>query len=132
MEKETELAMKFSMFEQQIQAIHQQMQAVEQAILELSSISQGLEEMKGKKDQEILAQIGRGIFVKAKLLSEELVVDVGGKNFVEKDIPHTQTIIDDQLLKLKEIQEDLSGNLEQINQELTQACVASREKEKTK
>ena len=48
MEKnQQELFFKLSMFEQQIQNIQQQLQAVEKAILDLGSLSLDLEELKG-------------------------------------------------------------------------------------
>tara|TARA_Y100000310_G_C20431721_1_gene691806 strand:+ start:202 stop:609 length:408 start_codon:yes stop_codon:yes gene_type:complete len=132
MENDPELMAKLGMFEQQIRGIQEQMQAVEQAILDLSTLTKGLEDLKGKKDQEILAQMGRGIFVKAKLLSEELIVDVGGKNLVKKDIKSTQEIINDQLNKLNEVQAGLNENLEKINEEITKQILESQKKEKSK
>lgn len=114
-----ELAMKFQMFEQQIRMIQEQQQAVEQAIIELGSLNLGLEELIGKKDNEIMAPIGRGIYANAKLLSEDLLVDVGEKNFIKKTIPETQKILQEQLKKLEQVKEELNGELEKINTELT-------------
>ncbi|MEJ2267588.1 MAG: hypothetical protein P8X70_00745, partial [Nanoarchaeota archaeon] len=73
-----ELMFKFRMFEQQIKQLQQQIQAVEQGVGELSSLDIGLDELKGSEGKEIMAPIGRGIYIKAKLLSEELTVDIGG------------------------------------------------------
>jgi len=131
MENNPELMAKLGMFEQQIKGIQEQMQAVEQAILDLTSLTHGLGELEGKKDQEILAQMGRGIFVKAKLLSEELIVDVGGKNLVKKDIKSTQEIINAQLVKLQEVQADLNKNLETMNEEITKEILESQKKAKS-
>jgi len=114
-----ELAMKFQMFEQQIRMIQEQQQAVEQAIVELGSLNLGLDELIGKKDNEIMAPIGRGIYANAKLLSEDLLVDVGEKNFVKKTIPETQKILQEQLKKLEQVKEELNGELDKINTELT-------------
>ena len=119
MEPEQELNMKFAMFEQQIQAIQQQLQAVEQAVVDLNSLNIGMEELIGKKDSEIMAPIGRGIFVKAMLLSEDLVVDIGGRNFVSKSIPDTQKLIQEQLEKLEQVRDELNGELDNINSDLT-------------
>lgn len=120
MEREQqELMMKFQMFEQQINQINQQLQAVEQAILELTNIHTGLNDLVGAKGKEILTQVGRGIFAKTQLLDENLLVDIGEKKFVKKSIPETQKILKNQIEKLKEAQEQLNSNLEQINQELT-------------
>ena len=119
MENEQELMYKLSLFEQQIQQVQQQMQAVEQAIEEMNFLNKGLDELVGSKDKEILAPIGRGIFAKAKLLSEELLVDVGDKNFVKKSIPDTKKIISGQIEKLGEAQKDLEKTMKEINQDLT-------------
>ena len=117
-EKQQELMFKFQMFEQQIRQIQEQMQAVEQGIIDMTNLIVGLEELKGKKGKEILASIGKGIFVKANLLSEELIVDVGGKNFVKKTIPDTVKIIKEQLKKLEQAKEVLDSNMEDIRKEL--------------
>jgi len=121
-----ELTQKFMVFEQQIQLIQQQMQAVEQALVDLENIDIGLGELVGKKDNEILAQVGRGIFAKAKLVSEDLIVDVGGKNFVKKSIPDTQKILKEQIKKLGDIKEELNKEMEKINEELTRVFVESQ------
>lgn len=130
MELDQETILKFQMFEQQINQINQQIEAVEQGLNDLVSVGQGLEELEGKKDQEILAPIGRGIFAKAKLVSEELVVDVGDRNFVDKSIPDTRKIIEDQITKLEEIREELTSSLEEINQELTKVMFEAQKKNK--
>ncbi len=117
---------KFRVFEQQIMQIQEQLGAIEQALVDMTSISTGLDELVGKKDQEIMAVLGRGIYVKAKLVAEELTVDVGGKNFVEKSIPETKKLIDDQIEKIKEIKKSLEGELNKINEELTKTMLGAQ------
>lgn len=118
-EKQQELMFKLSMFEQQIRALQQQLQAVEEGASDLQTLSAGLDELEGATGKEILAPMGRGIFIRAKLLSEELVVDVGGKNFVTKSIKQTKEMIDDQLKKLEEIKTELNDKLASTDSELT-------------
>ena len=89
-DNEQQLAIQFQMFEQQIRMLQEQLQAVEQAIIELGSLNLQLDELIGKKDNEIFSPIGRGIYAKSKLLSEELLVDIGNKNLVKKSIPETK------------------------------------------
>jgi len=124
-----ELMFKLSMYEQQIQQIQQQLQAVEQGIMDLSTLSLGLDDIKDGKDKEIFAPIGRGIFVKAKMLSEDLTVDVGGKNFVKKSIPDTKKIITDQIQKLEEVKKELNDNLEKVSNEVTGIIAEAQEQE---
>jgi len=117
-EKQQELIFKLSIFEQQFKQIQQQLQAVEHGILEMNSLSLGLGELGGSINKEILAPIGRGIFVKAKLLSEKLRVDVGNGNFVEKEIPDVQKMIQKQIEKLDEVKKELNDGLEKIGEEM--------------
>jgi prefoldin alpha subunit len=124
-----ELIIKFQMFEQQIEHLNSQLQAVEEGIAEMNSLGLSLNELIGKKGQEIFAPIGRGIFVRAKLESEELLVDVGEKNFVKRSISETKKIIEDQVKKLENIREELTDGLKKIDKELTDAMIKTKEKE---
>tara|TARA_Y100000310_G_scaffold221576_1_gene223150 strand:+ start:5288 stop:5692 length:405 start_codon:yes stop_codon:yes gene_type:complete len=117
-QEQQEIMFKLSMFEQQIQQLQQQLQAVEKGIVELNSLNSGLDEIVGKEGKEIFASIGKGIFAKAKLISEELIVDVGSKNFVKKTIPETQKLVKDQIEKLGEVKKELNHNLEVTSNEL--------------
>ena len=130
MKKENqELMIKLGMFEQQIQQLRQQLQAVEESIIEITSLNYGLDELEDSAEKEILAPLGRGIFVKTKLLSDKLTVDVGGRNFVKKSIPETKKIIENQIKKLNKIKEDLNRNLEEINQELRGTILGAQNRE---
>jgi prefoldin alpha subunit len=113
-----ELMMKFQMFEKQIQQLQEQIQAVEQGIVELSSLFLGLDDLKNSDGKEILSPIGKGIFVKSKIISEELVVDIGNQNFVTKTIDDTKKLIDSQVQKLEGIKKELNEALENLGQEL--------------
>ena len=116
--KKQEIVFRFQMFEQQMQNLQQQLQAVEQGVVELSSLNSGLDELVGGKDKEIMAPIGRGIFAKAKLLSEDLVVDIGNKNLVKKSIPDTKKILEEQIEKLGEVRKELVSEAEKIQGEM--------------
>jgi prefoldin alpha subunit len=105
------------MIERQVQQLQQQVQAVDRGIVELSSLSLDLGELSGKKDSEIFAPVGKGIFAKARLLSEDLIVDVGGKKFVSKTIAETQGMISGQIKKLEEVKGELNDNIEAVGSE---------------
>jgi len=115
-----ELTQKFQMFEVQIRQIQEQLEAIQVALQDMKIISEDLEEMKGKVGKEILAPIGKGIFAKAKLLSEELIVNVGNGNLVEKTIDETKEIISNQEKRLKDSRENLEKELERINEKITE------------
>jgi len=130
--KQQELMFKLSMFEQQIQQLQQQLQAVEQGILEMNSLNLGLDELTGSTGKEIFAPIGRGIFAKTKLISENLTVDIGEKKFVKKTIPETKKIIEEQIEKLKDVKQELEENLEKVSEELQKVMNEERKKEEKK
>ena len=115
---EQELQLKFQIIEQQAMQLQQQFQAINEAILEISSLKEDLDELITKKDKEILAPIGRGIYAKTKLISEELLVDIGEKSFVNKTIPQTKEIIQKQILKLEESKNLIESEIEKLSLEL--------------
>jgi len=117
-ENQQELLYKLSIFEQQIRQLQEQINAVENGILELESLNFGLDELKNSEGKEIMSPVGRGIFVKSKIISEKLTVDVGGKNFVKKSVPETQEMIREQVVKLKSVKQELEIGLEEIGKEV--------------
>ena len=125
-----EMMFKLQMFEQQMQQIQQQIQAVEQGIAEMNILNTGLDDLIGKNGKEIFAPIGRGIFARAKLISEDLNVDVGGGNFVKKTIPQTKEIISEQIKKLEEVKGELEANLEKFGKEFEKMIREEQEKRK--
>jgi prefoldin alpha subunit len=114
-----ELNKKFRIFEQKIMQIQQQLASIEKAIADMSLIESGLEKLIGKKNEEILAPVGNGIFLQTKLLSEELFVEIAEKKLIKKSIPETRELIRSQILKLKKSQEILETELDKINEDLT-------------
>jgi prefoldin alpha subunit len=125
-----ELTRKFQEFEIKIGQIQEQIQIIEQTLNDMVFISEGLDELKGEKDEEILAPIGKGIFVKAKLLSEELLVNIGSEKFIKKSIDETKDLIEKQREKLKETRKILDDELEEINKEITQEMIKHQESQK--
>ena len=118
MENQQELMFKLQMYQQHVEQTQSQLQAVEQGINEMANLRIGLDEIVGKKGQEIKAHLGRGIFISANLTSEELLVDVGDKNFVVKSIPDAKNLIEDQILKLEDAKKELHFNLDKIGEEM--------------
>lgn len=123
-----EMIMKLGMFEQQIRQLQEQVNAVEQGIVELNSLNVDLEEIKNSEGKEIFSAIGRGIFIKSKISSEELLVDIGQRKFVKKSVPETRKIIEEQTKKLEEVKKELNDNLENIGNEIEKTIKNSEKK----
>lgn len=128
-DNEQELLYKFSMFEKQIGEMQQQIEAIERGIVDLASLNNGLDEITGSTGKEIFASLGKGIFVKAKLTSEDLNVDIGNGNLIRKSIPETKELISEQIKKLEQIKRELEHNLDELGEELTGMMNQDREKE---
>ena len=109
-----ELLMKINLLQQQAEQFQQQLQAIEQNILELTTLNIDLDEIKGAKGKEILSPIGRGIFVKSKLDSENLNVDIGEGIFAKRNINETKEIVKSQIKKLEGLRENLDQGLLKI------------------
>ncbi len=127
---EQELQQKFQIFEQQIRQFQEQLRSVEEAIHDMNFINNGLDDLVSKVDEEIMAPLGKGIYVKAKLISETLTVDVGSKNFVEKSIPETKELINEQLVKLRGVKKDLEKELDKLNSEITNTMASHQASKK--
>ena len=127
-----ELQERFQNYEREIRQIQEQMNAIDQAIVDMGKVNFGLDELKGKKDAEIFAPVGRGIFIPAKILSDELTVDIGEGNFVKKTIPETKAVIKEQMDKLRAMRNDLESELEKISAEITKAMEESKTKSSEK
>lgn len=110
------LTEKFRVFEQRLLLIQKQLQVVEQAILDLSLLETGLDEI--KEGKEIFAPLGRGLFAEAKLTSEKIIVEIGEGNHIKKSIPQTKKLIAKQVQKLNGAKEKLTDELKRIDKEL--------------
>jgi len=123
-----EILFKLSLIEQQMQGLHQQLQAVEQGMVELETLKIGLEEFNGSEGKEIIAPLGKGIFTKAKIISDKLIVDIGNKNLVKKSVKDTQKLILEQIGKLREAKKGLNENLEATSKDAEKMIEGFKEK----
>jgi prefoldin alpha subunit len=130
MEENQELVYKLSLMQHQIQQFQQKLQTVEQNIIDLSSLSLGLDGLINGNNKEVLAQIGGGIFAKTKLLSEDLIVNIGGGNLLKKSIPDTKKLIEEQIEKLDAVRQELSENLNNLGSEFEKMIKDVQEGEK--
>jgi len=111
---------KMNMFEQQINQLQKQLDMIKQTSKDIANLRDDLDGIKGQKGKEIFAHFGRGVYAKAQLLSEDLIVDIGGKKFVKKDIDSTKELIEGQIGKLEEAEKEVNKNLEGLQKEMMQ------------
>ncbi|MFT4282978.1 MAG: prefoldin subunit alpha [Candidatus Woesearchaeota archaeon] len=74
-----------------------------QSLKEIEDIKSSVKELETLKDEEILAPIANGIFIKAKIIdSKKLKVNVGNGVILEKTINQTIKLLDKQEKEIKE------------------------------
>lgn len=117
MESDKEIFFKVNMIEQYMKNIQQQVEIIENEILELNLLKDGLKGLEGCSGKEIFSSLGKGVFIKAKIISEELLVKIGGKDLVKKSIPETEEIIKKQISKLELARRGLSQDMERLSEE---------------
>jgi prefoldin alpha subunit len=112
--------MQVQMLGQEAEKIEQQIQLFDGQITEFNAVKESLEAIDSKDNdkKEILANLGKGIFIKADIKDKELYVNVGKEVVVRKDIKSTLKVVDDQVRKLLEGKEELIERIGQIQEKM--------------
>ena len=119
-----ELLWQASMLEKQTQEIEQHSNFLQQEIQDLSKFKENIGSMQGNASgNEILASLGKGVYVKASMTDKKLFVDVGAGVIVKKSPADTEKIIDAQLKKLSEAKLQLQDKLEIYQMELSRIVI---------
>ena len=101
------------MMEQEGQQLNEQLQLIEHNIKEMTELKESLNEIeKGGKD--ILANLGKKIYIPVEIKDKKLIVEVGKGNFVKKNIADTKKIIDGQIERLSDGRGQVMSLLEEL------------------
>tara|TARA_Y100000310_G_scaffold271596_1_gene286146 strand:+ start:2018 stop:2383 length:366 start_codon:yes stop_codon:yes gene_type:complete len=115
---EQEQLIQLQMMQQEAQQLEQQSQIIEQNLNEMNDLKKGLEELETSEEKEILAGLGKGIYIPAEIKDKKLKVEVGKGNFVKKSIPDTKKIIEEQIEKLNQVKIQISERVNQLQEEM--------------
>jgi len=124
--EQQEYFMRVQMLGQEAEKIEQQIQAMDQQISELNAVKQSLEALYSGQNKEILANLGKGIFVKAEIKSKDLFVNVGKEVIVKKSITDTLKVIDDQNTKMLSGKEEFIVRIQEIQEQMQELIEASQ------
>jgi len=108
------------MLQKESEQIENNLLIINEHVLELSKFNENLQflEGKGKKDKEILASLGRGVYVKSKIEDDkELFVEIGAGIVVKKTPQETKKVIEEQIQKFEEARRELSEQLHLYKEE---------------
>ncbi len=109
--------MQFQMLEQEANKLSQQLQLIENNLCEIQGIREGLEEISKPETKEILANIGKKIYLPVEIKDKNLIIEVGNKKFVKKSIPETKKLIYEQISKIDHAKQEITNRLEDLQEE---------------
>ena len=74
-------------------SLEEKSQIIEQQMIELERFKEVLNDLEKTHDEEILAQIGKGVYAKSKLIDDKFFIEVGAGVFVRKDLEETKEVV---------------------------------------
>src|SRR3989344_8487600 len=96
----------------------EKLKIIEQQISELLRFEFSLEDLEKNKSREILASIGKGVFIKSDIKENKLFVDVGSGILIRKTGEETKEIIREQNKRIGEMKMQLIMEKESVDREI--------------
>ena len=115
-----EILFELSMLEQQAQELKQQIEQVNSHLNDLENLKLGLIKLEQTKEKEILAPLGRGIFIKSEAKEDEVFVNVGSRIVVKKSFKGAEEIIEKQISELERVKVEIERQMEIIESKFVQ------------
>jgi prefoldin alpha subunit len=116
--EQQEYLIKLQMLEQQTAQFGEQLQLIDKQVVELDRLKENVARLEESEKSEMFSEVGKGIYVKGKLESPEMMVDVGNKVLVPKTGKEILGIVDSQIKKFADVKVEISKKVEEINQEV--------------
>ena len=98
------------------EALEERIGFIEQQIIELRDFEGGLGRLEETKNKEMLAGIGKGVFLKSTFEKKELFVDVGAGVIVKKDLGSVMKVIGEQIERLEALRDDARERLGELKE----------------
>jgi len=114
-----ELFQKAVMLQRQSEETEQQLRFVDEQIAELEKFKEGLKSFRESKEKEILANLGKGVYVKSEIKDrEKLFVEVGAGVIVKKTPIEAMKVVEEQIARFENARVQIASQLESYNEEL--------------
>jgi len=107
-----ELMMRASLIERHLHELNDKIDYVAQQILELEEFKNNLKFLKDAKGKDVLATLGKGIYLKSSCQDNNFFVNVGAGIVLKKTPEETAEIMDSQIKNLHEAKTSLLASLE--------------------
>lgn len=108
--------MEHQLLGQQIKQLENQLQTIENQIMEINVVGQGIDSLKKTKTgTEILVPVSSGIFLKGGLVNnQKLLINVGAGVVVEKTIEGAKQLLRNQLDELDKLRNQIIAQLQKL------------------
>jgi len=107
------------MLQRQSEETEQQLRFVDEQIAELEKFKEGLKSFRESKEKEILANLGKGVYVKSEIKDrEKLFVEVGAGVIVKKTPIEAMKVVEEQIARFENARVQIASQLESYNEEL--------------
>ncbi len=109
---EQELIVQANLMEQQARELEGNLQIIDNQINELEQFLDGLGFLIKTRNKEILASVGKGVYVSSKIEKmDKLFVEVGAGVVVQKTPEDTAEVVKNQISRLKEARFQINAQL---------------------
>ena len=115
---EQQQIMQMQMLQQEAEDLNQQLQLIDQNLSEIETLKLSLEEIDKTENKEILANIGKKIFLPVEIKDKNLFVEIGRGNYVKKTVPETIQVIEEQTKKLIAGKQEVVERIESLQKEV--------------
>ncbi len=108
-----ELLVRAQTLQNESQEVEQNIKIINEHIEDLAKFAENLDSLDKSEEKEILASIGRGVYIKSKIDEDKkLFVEIGAGIIVKKTPAETKKVIAEQLKKFEEAKLQLRTQLE--------------------
>ena len=124
-----EILIQASILQRQSQELEEHLGLIEKQLEDLSEFKENVIDFSKSDNTESISTMGRGVHLKPKIISKELLVEVGAGVVLKKTPEEVSLTIEEQLEKLGEARMHILGQLEICNTQL-QHIISDLESEK--
>ena len=110
----------FNMMDQQLKQLEQKAMEIEKQVYEMQLSENSLEELKSKKDSEVMIPLAGGIFVKGKIEdAEKVIIHVGNRILARKSINDAKKLLEKQRKKVSDERLNIDAEMNSLLHEMT-------------
>lgn len=104
--------------------IEEKLGLVDQELAEMRKFEEAVTELDKTKEKEILASLGKGVYVKSEIKEDKLLIDVGRGVYVKKTTSQAKEIVEGQIKRLIEMRSGLVEQLSMLESEMREMVEA--------